>query len=98
MSPILVRLTSHNDSDFESSNVSLKENKPAGVNPNSNDIDYYVRENEGKILWFLADCTVKFRILRHFLLVICYISLNMEKANYQLPGNDVKNLQTITKI
>ena len=36
----LVTLTSRSDSDFESSNVSLKENKPDGVNPNSNDIDY----------------------------------------------------------
>ena len=57
--PILVTLTSRNDSDFESSNVSLKENKPDGVNPNSNDIDYYVRKNEGKILWFPADCITK---------------------------------------
>ena len=55
VSPILVTLTSRNDSDFESSNVSLKENKPGGVNPNSNDIDYYVRKNEGKILWLSAD-------------------------------------------
>ena len=55
VSPILVTLTSHNDSNFESSNVSLKENKPDGVNPNSNYIDYYVRKNEGKILWFSAD-------------------------------------------
>ena len=55
MSPILVTLTSCSDSDFESSNVSLKENKPDGVNPNSNDIDYYVRKNEGNILWFSAD-------------------------------------------
>ena len=57
VSPILVTLTSRNDSNFESSNVSLKENKPDGVNPNSNDIDYYVRKNEGKLLWFSADCT-----------------------------------------
>ena len=41
-SPILVTLTSRSDSDVESSNVSLKENKPDGVNPNSNDIDHYV--------------------------------------------------------
>ena len=33
VSPILVTLTSRSDSDFESSNVSLKENKPDGVNP-----------------------------------------------------------------
>ena len=52
VSPILVTLTSRSDSDFESSNVGLKENNPDGVNPNSNDIDYYVRKNEGKILWF----------------------------------------------
>ena len=55
-SPILVTLTSRSDSDVVSSNVSLKENKPDGVNPNSNDIDYYGRKNEGKILWFSADC------------------------------------------
>ena len=56
VSPILVTLTSGSDFDFERSNVSLKKNKPDGVNPNSNDIDYYVRKNEGKILWFSADC------------------------------------------
>ena len=49
VSPILVTLTSHSDSDFETSNVSLKENKHDGVNPNSNDIDFHVRKNEGKI-------------------------------------------------
>ena len=55
-SPILVTLTSsRSDSDIECSNVSLKENKPDGVNPNSNDIDYYVRKNGGKILWFSTD-------------------------------------------
>ena len=56
MSPILVTLTSNSDSDFESSNVSLKENKPDGVNPNSNDIDFYFQKNEGKIRRFSADC------------------------------------------
>ena len=40
VSPILVTLTSRSESDFESSIVSLKENKPDGVNSNSNDIDY----------------------------------------------------------
>ena len=55
VSPILVTLTSRSDSDFESSNVSLKEYKPDGVNPNSNDIDDDVRKNEGKIRWFSAD-------------------------------------------
>ena len=50
LSPILVMLTSRNDSDFESSNVRLKENKLDDVKTqNSNDIDYHVRKNEGKI-------------------------------------------------
>ena len=57
--PILVTLTSRSDSDVKSSNVSLKENKPDGVNPNSNDTDYQVRENEGKILWFSGDCMLR---------------------------------------
>ena len=52
VSPILVTLTSRSDSDFERSNVSLKENKPDGVNPNSNVIDCYVRKNEGKFYGF----------------------------------------------
>ena len=57
-------LTSRSDSDFERSNVSLKENKPDGVNLNSNDIDYYVRNNEAKILWFvLADCSDSLKAL-----------------------------------
>ena len=55
VSLILVTLTSRSDSDFKSSDVSLKENKPDSVNPNSNDIDYYVRKNEGKNRWFSAD-------------------------------------------
>ena len=55
MSLTLVTLTSRSDSDFERSNVSLKENKPDGADPNSNDLDYYVRKNEGKIIWFSAD-------------------------------------------
>ena len=60
VSPILVTVTSRSVSDFERSNVSLKENKPDGVNPNSNDIDHYVRKNERKILWFSADCVNTF--------------------------------------
>ena len=55
VSPIPVTLTSRNYSNFDSSNVSLKENKPDGVNPNSDHIDYYVRKNERKILWFSED-------------------------------------------
>ena len=55
VSPIPVTLTSRSDSDVENSNVSFKGNKPDGVNPNSNDIHYYVGKNEGKIQWFSAD-------------------------------------------
>ena len=55
MSPILVTLTSRSDSDFQRSNVSLIENEPDGVDPNSNDLDYCVRKNVGKILWFSAN-------------------------------------------
>ena len=67
VSPIPVTLTSRNDSDFERSNVSFKENKPDGVNPHSNDIDYYVRKNEGKILWFLAECVKLEKAILRFL-------------------------------
>ena len=73
VSPILVTLTSCNDSDFESSNVSLKENKPDGVNPNFNDIGCCVRKNEGKILWFSADC-----------IVICKVSCWHKKITIKL--------------
>ena len=55
MSPILVTLTSRSDSNLEPSNISLKETKPDGVDSNSNGPDYCVRNNEGKIRWFLAD-------------------------------------------
>ena len=56
MSPILVTLRSRSDSNFERSNMSLTENKRDGVDSNSNGFDYCVRKNEGKIIWFLADC------------------------------------------
>ena len=58
VSPILVTLTSHSDSNFERSNISPKENKQDGVDLNSNGLDYCVRNNEEKILWFSADCKV----------------------------------------
>ena len=45
-------VTSSSDSNFERSNISLKENIPDGVDPNSDGHDYCIRENEGKILWF----------------------------------------------
>ena len=43
-------------SDFERSNISLNENKPDCVDPNSNDLDYWVRKNEEKNPWFSAHC------------------------------------------
>ena len=49
-------LTSHSDSGFKRSNISFKENKLDGVDLNSNSLDYCVRKDEGKILWFLVDC------------------------------------------
>ena len=66
VSPILVMVTSRRNSDLETSNVSLKENKPDGVDLNSNDIDYHVRKNEGKILWFSADGMMKVASLSAF--------------------------------
>ena len=72
VSPILVTLTSRSDSDFERSNHSLKENKPDGVDPNPNDLDYYVRKNDGKILSFSADCYRRFSL---FFLI--YITSNL---------------------
>ena len=56
MSPILVTLTSCFDSDFECLNISFNENKLEGVDLNYNGLDYCVRRNGGKILWFSADC------------------------------------------
>ena len=50
VSPILVTLASRSDSNFERSNISLKENKRDGVDMNSKCLDCYVRKNEGKIL------------------------------------------------
>ena len=52
VSPFLVTLTSRSDSDVESSNVTVKENKPDGVNPNSNNIDYYVQKMKEKFYGF----------------------------------------------
>ena len=56
VSPILVALTSSSDSNFERSNISLNENKRDGIDLNSDGLDYCVRKNEGKLLWFSADC------------------------------------------
>ena len=52
MSPILATLTSRSDSNFERSNISLKENKRNGVDPISNGLECCVRKNEGKIYGF----------------------------------------------
>ena len=55
VSPILDSLTSHSDSDIERWSISLKENKPDGVDRNSNGLDYCLRNNKGKVPWFSAD-------------------------------------------
>ena len=47
---------SRSDSDFERSNISLKKNKPDGVDLNSDGLDCCVRKNEGKIVWFSGNC------------------------------------------
>ena len=52
MSHILVTLTSRSDSNFERSNISLKENTRDDVNSISNGFDYCVRKNEGKFYDF----------------------------------------------
>ena len=57
VSPILVTLTSRSDSNFERSNISIKEHKRDGVDLNSNGLDYCVRKKERKIPWLSADCT-----------------------------------------
>ena len=49
-------LTSRSDSNSQRSNISLKEIRRDGVDLNSDGLDYFVRTNEGKILWFSADC------------------------------------------
>ena len=58
---ILVTLTSRNDSDFERSNISLKENKPDGVDLNSNSLYrtkeklYGFRQNEYSVIFLIFD-------------------------------------------
>ena len=46
VSPILVTITSRNDSDFEHSNISLKELKPEGIDLNSNGLHYCVKRRK----------------------------------------------------
>ena len=58
MLPILVTFTSHSDSDFERSNISLKENKRDGADSNSNGFDYCIQKNEGKFYGFQPESTV----------------------------------------
>ena len=52
MPPILVTLTSHSDPDFERSNISFQENKPDGVDSNSNGSYYCVRKKEEELYGF----------------------------------------------
>ena len=59
MSSILVTLTSRSDSNFERSNITLKEDKRDGVDPNCNGLEYCVRKKEGNNPRFSADCILK---------------------------------------
>ena len=52
MSPILVTLTSRSGSDFEGSIISFKENKPDGVNPNSNGLTTAFERTKEKFYGF----------------------------------------------
>ena len=54
VSPILVTLSSRSDSNFERLNISLKENKRDGVDPNSNGLEYCVRKKESKVFGRLS--------------------------------------------
>ena len=66
MSPILVTVTvtSQSDSDLEGSfERQPQRNKPNGVDPNSSDLDYCVRKNEGKTLRFSEDCLYSSEII-----------------------------------
>ena len=49
---------SQSDYNFERSNISFKENKPDGVDSNSNGFYYCVRRKEGRTLRLSADCNV----------------------------------------
>ena len=74
----MVTVTSRSDSDFD---VSLKENKRDGVDPNSNDPGYCVRKNEEKILWFSADCMKGDLFLSRYLLPA--IALYLTQQNWK---------------
>ena len=52
VSPVLVTLSSRSDSNFERSNISLKENKRDDDDLNFNILDYCVRKNEGQFCGF----------------------------------------------
>ena len=58
VSPILVTLTSRSNSNFEQSNIILKETEPECFDWKPNGLDYYVRNNEeknsmvfGRLIW-----------------------------------------------
>ena len=51
MEPKTVTLTPHRDSDFESSNISVHDNKLDGIDLSSNSLDYCIRKSGRNILW-----------------------------------------------
>ena len=62
MSPILVTLTPYSDSNFEGSNISFKENKPDGVDPNSNGFYCCVPKKAGKLYGFRQTAQAEFSV------------------------------------
>ena len=52
---ILVTLTSRCDFSFECSSIRFNENKLDGVDLSSDGLDYCVRKNREKFLWFSVD-------------------------------------------
>ena len=97
VSPILVALMSHSDSNFESLNISFKENKLDGVYPNSNGFCCCVRKKEGRNLLFSAECKVEtddliLKISGH-LGNSCY-SLHTAECNDQFLCIQVENWHT----
>ena len=70
MSLILVTFTSRSDAYFERSKISFKENKPDLC---FDGLDFCARKNEGKILWFSADCNVANPIAEKGDFVKCFV-------------------------
>ena len=76
VSPVLVRLTSRSDSDFERSNISLKRNKPNGVDLNSTVLIAAFERTKENFYGFRQTVVLK------YLLVVCIWRHQKHDANY----------------